>query len=502
MPGADRNVTIRANSTSAYPARHAPVTDRLGVRAKEAKENVDAPPAQTRVTKPTYVRRLALVLGLLCLTPGCSFFYLAKRTMHYEPREYDITLEEAEACEQYAIWAEEAWSEWQSNNAAVAVSRDYYDGFRNGFVDFCFAGGSGEPPPVPPRRFWRTLYRNTAGDQSVADWSAGFRAGASAARAGGYRKRAIVPSPTDTRTAVAAEEILDGPSEYLDGTFDAGELLDAGPELVAPDAATPATETPPAEGAPPESIPDPYFRSPVENKRDTKSGASQPKSSAAQPRMLTAPIDDTPLDQVPEIEPNRRRFDDFFRLPDDGDVPEGAQGDSATRVNHAPAVHQASNRITTSNGENAENSDIEKASWVLSEPPNRELRQPGATTIPAHAIDQDTVVAPADSDAIAEETAAALSESASATKQSPRSDAVQAARVAQPAVLTRDPTPISSAVRGASEKSRPKPMRARAARPPGKNATELAKHAQTLFQDTDDMAPVYTPFSNLFTEQP
>lgn len=475
MHGPDRNVTIRTNSRLAYPNRCAHAAERRSRCANE--EHFRELVARELVSPVHHVRRhfstlgFILFLGLLCTAPGCSVFHLAKRTVHYEPREYDVTLEEAEACKQYAIWAEEAWSEYQGREPGATTSANYYDGFRNGFVDYCFAGGSGEPPPIPPRRFWRTMYRNESGDRSFADWSAGFRAGASAARAGGYRKRAVVPPPSfqqSTQVAVAPEDpsawqtdqsVLDGPSEYLDGTFDAGELLDAGPELVPPDSGTPATETPPNNGAASESIPDPYLQSPIENAKEPDSEASPPQSSSAEPRMLTAPIDENPLDQVPEIEPTRNRFDDFFRLPDDGNVPEGTEGDSATRLDFSPSDQQASTRMPTSNDENI---DVERASWVLSETHNNKLRQPGSTTIPAGTdpIAKHDVAASADANRTAKEIAVSLPESAPTTKQLPSS------------------------------------------RSPSKNATELAKQAQTLFQDSDDIEPVYTTYGNLFTDQP
>ena len=443
MHGADRNVTIRTNSRSAYPNRRASVADRQRGCANEEHAAADVAPESVSsaigVTKNIYVRRLVLVLGLLCLTPGCSVFYLAKRTVKYEPREYDITLEEADACEQYAIWAEQAWGEYQGQNPDVATSADYYDGFRNGFVDYCFAGGSGEPPPVPPRRFWRTMYRNAAGDQTIADWSSGFRAGSGAARAGGYRKRAVVPSPSSQHNTLAYQDpsarqtnqpILTAPGETLLDEFDAAELLDAGPELAAPKSGTSKSEAPATKTGPTvvpdsvvpdaERVEDPYLKSPLEDMQ-REQRKTQRQSNSTEPRKMPSPANKGSLNSVREIEPNRLRYDDFFRLPGNGNVPDGAEGDSATRIDFSSSAQQASNRMTTSSDVNI---DAERASWVISEADNKKLRQP----------------------------------------------------------------PIR--------------IRDRTTRHPGKNATELAKHAQTLFQYSDDIEPVYTTFSKLFTKQP
>ena len=134
-----------------------------------------------------------LLVVTLTATPGCNVFFLAKRTLKYEPRDFDLTLDEAAACEQYARWAEEAWGAYLDTAPSVSISPDFERGFREGFVDFVFAGGTGEPPAVPPRHFWRTMYRNPHGDQAINDWSSGFRTGASAAHHGGFRDRALVP---------------------------------------------------------------------------------------------------------------------------------------------------------------------------------------------------------------------------------------------------------------------------------------------------------------------
>jgi hypothetical protein len=383
-------------------------------------------------------------------------FHLAKRTVKYEPREYNITLEEADACEQYAIWAEEAWSEYRGQNPDAATSADYYDGFRNGFVDYCFAGGSGEPPPVPPRRFWRTIYRNAMGDQSIADWSTGFRAGSGAARTGGYRKRAVVPSPSSQYNTLAYEDqsewqteqpILIEPEETLDGLLDAGDvldagelldagkLLDAGPELlITPKPGTSKSKAPATKKGPPvvpDVIPeeerdeDPYLKSPLEDVRlDQTQTKLRPISTKPRKKMLP-PANESSLDSVPEIEPNRLRYDDFFRLPDESNAPEG---DSANRLDFSQAAEQATHAAEPDRND----VDSNRAAWVLPVKQNKLRPQPAMT-------DQSN------------------------QSQSPKK------------VTSKRST---------------------------KTATEWAKHAQTLFQDPNDIPSAYTPYSGLYSEQP
>lgn len=121
---------------------------------------------------------------------------------------------------------------------------------------------------------------------------------------------------------------------------------------------------------------------------------------------MSRPATESSLDSVPEIEPNRLRYDDFFRLPDESNVPEG---ESTNRLDFTPAGEQASYTAAPASND----VDPERAPSVLSVPPKK--------------------------------------------RTSKRSH---------------------------------------------KNATEWAIHAQTLFQDPDDIPSTYTPYSGLYSEQP
>lgn len=73
-------------------------------------------------------------------------------------------------------------------------SADYERGYKDGFTDYLDFGGCGEPPPVPPRRYWKNAYQTPEGHQAIQDWFAGFRNGVSDAEASGWRHFATVPS--------------------------------------------------------------------------------------------------------------------------------------------------------------------------------------------------------------------------------------------------------------------------------------------------------------------
>lgn len=72
----------------------------------------------------------------------------------------------------------------------------YHDGFVDGFVDYVEAGGSGEPPFLPPFRYRLTPDRSPEGMALVEDWYAGFRHGSSVARASGLRELSLIPLPS------------------------------------------------------------------------------------------------------------------------------------------------------------------------------------------------------------------------------------------------------------------------------------------------------------------
>jgi hypothetical protein len=70
-------------------------------------------------------------------------------------------------------------------------------------VDYLQYGGTGQPPFVPPRRYWGVHYRTPDGYRAVEDWYAGFRSGAASAQATGYRHFVTVPSAVSVTGGVA-----------------------------------------------------------------------------------------------------------------------------------------------------------------------------------------------------------------------------------------------------------------------------------------------------------
>lgn len=147
--------------------------------------------------RPSNLLRVALVaVGLLQLAPtiGCSVYQQYRRTMLLEPSEYSWRNDRHRSLKVYRQWADQAWAEAGGASPQDGMVDDYALGFRDGFVDYVYAGGEGEPPPVPPRKFWNVAWRTPEGDDAARQWFSGYRHGAQVARNGGYRDGGIVPS--------------------------------------------------------------------------------------------------------------------------------------------------------------------------------------------------------------------------------------------------------------------------------------------------------------------
>ncbi len=166
--------------------------------------------------------------------------------MKYEPEAFSWKHDRERSTEVYEQWAERVWGEESANCPEMASERDYYLGFRDGFVDFVWAGGSGEPPPVPPRHLWNAMLRSPDGKRRADLWFDGYRHGARVARFGGYREMGTI------RTSLAGVARDSNGMEY---PIDAiGPHIPTPIEPVPQDQVLPAP--PAAEASPSLNIPD------------------------------------------------------------------------------------------------------------------------------------------------------------------------------------------------------------------------------------------------------
>jgi hypothetical protein len=200
------------------------------------------------------------IFGLSAFCPGCSLVWTGAHNIAAETQR---CLDELAESRRNQSWAEAAWENVRQRRPCWAPSEDYEAGFKAGFVDCLSAGGSGEPPPVPPQPYWQTTYQTPGGHRAVKDWFAGFRHGAAAAGEGGYRRWVVLPCPAgNPRQAPPPHPPL--PAEPAPGFGPDMELPvppDGMPEQLPPPRpvppAGPELERPPVRGrgeAPPSTV--------------------------------------------------------------------------------------------------------------------------------------------------------------------------------------------------------------------------------------------------------
>jgi hypothetical protein len=128
------------------------------------------------------------------LLAGCTPCDLVFRTVRWEPTAFWWKSDRDRSRDTYRHWANEAWRQEGQGCASAAAGPDYEAGFKDGFVEYVFAGGTGEPPPIPPRAFWNMDLRLPDGRERANQWFAGYRHGARVAQESGYRSLAQVQS--------------------------------------------------------------------------------------------------------------------------------------------------------------------------------------------------------------------------------------------------------------------------------------------------------------------
>lgn len=183
------------------------------------------------------LKHFLALFGLCAVGAGCAPLKQVANVIICQPAAYCMGMDECVACSRYSALAEEAWCHFQSAIPDCQYSQDFADGFKAGFADYLYAGGTGEPPLAPPRQYWRPNYQSPEGQLLILDWFKGYRHGAAVARESGYREAvtvpasaglprsvypqndAIAPRPTPlppldkTKPMPPAQELLPGPKE-------------------------------------------------------------------------------------------------------------------------------------------------------------------------------------------------------------------------------------------------------------------------------------------------
>jgi hypothetical protein len=193
-----------------------------------------------------------LTIASTCvLFAGCTVCENAHRTMIGEPSLFSNKHDRKRSIAVYRRWADEAWREEVASDAELVGRSDFGVGFRDGFVDYTYAGGNGEPPPVPPRRLWNVMFRAAEGRERSQEWFAGYRRGAQASREGGFRSMATIQSSLFGYPDAGGVHLAPGPMGPSMG-MEPEAIWNEGEMLPAPDAAPlPPPEAPATNGLPP-----------------------------------------------------------------------------------------------------------------------------------------------------------------------------------------------------------------------------------------------------------
>lgn len=235
-----------------------------------------------------------------------------------EPYQYCFKIDKIRSLALYREWAELEWQQTLLACGDAAATPSYAAGFQDGFVDYVYAGGTGEPPPVPPREFWNVALRSLDGKAMVNEWFEGYRHGAQVAMEGGYRTLATIhtsftlppgSNSSDTKPPAGTNpppqqpdvETLPAPPVPVPPPAEAGEtVIPIAAPVTSPDSPPGKTEGVSSNGMLDRSIDERVKASvpaqPSDVSGDTGAAALEPNGlpidgPAAESKSMTQPID-------------------------------------------------------------------------------------------------------------------------------------------------------------------------------------------------------------------
>ncbi len=139
---------------------------------------------------------LWLPLGLGCgvVSETHHVFKLCKRTTFFEPARFLYYRSDRLTRMQNEKLASRVWRKTVRESPDMHFTADYARGFVAGFSDYLYRGGSGAPPPIPPREYWSVGRQQAIPQQAILDWFDGFRHGSAECIRCGYRDAVVLPS--------------------------------------------------------------------------------------------------------------------------------------------------------------------------------------------------------------------------------------------------------------------------------------------------------------------
>lgn len=199
-----------------------------------------------------------LWLGLLLPGTGCNLFWYAGHNLINEPRS---RLDEFQVSRRLRVEAEQTWARVCREYGDRSFTREFADGFVEGYIDYLEHGGQSQPPTVPPPRYRRPAYLTPSGYERAKDYLIGFKYGADVALATGRRQFLTVPvlvpeprsePPLNINMVSDAEAIPVPPPASDSKPLGIPRVLEAPKPMATP---TPTPTTPPKPD--PKGLPEP-----------------------------------------------------------------------------------------------------------------------------------------------------------------------------------------------------------------------------------------------------
>jgi hypothetical protein len=153
-----------------------------------------------------------LGLALALASPGCTLMHTGARVVS---SEFTECLDDA--CERVRNrkWAAAAWDR-VCTTEPQSHSDDYGRGFKDGFAEHLYHGGT-QPPLVAPARYRHIHYQTPEGYRAIEDWFAGYRHGVEVAAETGMRRWITGPSALAVHAPPAGPHEVHGASHTSPG---------------------------------------------------------------------------------------------------------------------------------------------------------------------------------------------------------------------------------------------------------------------------------------------
>jgi len=301
------------------------------------------------------IAHAAWLIAFCILSPGCALFEDATHNAWFGVTSQVGAHREKHRNRQ---WAEQAWQAACMTLDGELRNGDYADGFKDGYAEYLFRGGDGEPPLVAPAHYRHYRYQTSQGYQAVEHWFAGYRHGASAARASGARRLITGPSSLDSEMHdVDVFDAAHGPVMFPNtaGPVTAAPRKDVPKATTLPD----SVHMPPAQNEPPLRM-TPTFsnieapNAPPEPARNEPEGLRRMPPGAAEPAPEKMEGAGVTIINTPPSSPERVRINNVNEVP-----PPAPEPVRINNVNEAPPA--APERVKINNVNEAPPSAPERA---------------------------------------------------------------------------------------------------------------------------------------------